>query len=106
MIYFFTNRKNIKIGYTKNKVENRLRQLNTGSDIPLFCLGYIDGGRSKEKELHKLFSSDRLRDNGEWFSPSDRLIDYINTHNQKPNTYVEYDKDNDLISDYLCISTL
>ena len=31
-IYFFTNGENIKIGFTKNSVEKRLKQLNTGND--------------------------------------------------------------------------
>ena len=105
MIYFFSNRKNIKIGYTKNKVETRLRQLNTGSDSKLYCIGYMNGDKTVERKLHSMFSTERLRDNGEWFSPSNRLIEYINTNNEKPNTYVEYDADTQLIWEYLCINT-
>ena len=105
MIYFFSNRRNIKIGYTKNKIENRLKQLNTGSDSKLYCIGYMQGNMDKEKELHKQFSNERIRQNGEWFVPSDVLIDYINSHNEKPNSYIEYDPKEDIIWEYFAIKT-
>ena len=87
-VYFFTNGVNIKIGYTKLNIEKRLMQLNTGSDTQLYSLGYIKGDKKLEKELHQKFANLRLRNNGEWFSPDQSLIDYINSVNEVPNTYV------------------
>ena len=103
MVYFFSNQKNIKIGYTRGKVESRLKQLNTGSDSKLYCVGYIQGDINKEKELHKKFNNYRLRQNGEWFAPAEELIDYINSNNEKPNTYIEYDSNQNIIWEYFCI---
>ena len=54
MVYFITDGENIKIGYTKGKPENRLKQLNTGNDKKLFLLGYIQGNKDKEKELQEM----------------------------------------------------
>lgn len=105
MVYFFSNGKNIKIGYTKNKVETRLQQLNTGSDSKLYCIGYIQGDLEKEKQLHRQFANDRVRKNGEWFLPSDDLVDYINSNNEKLNVYIEYDPKENTIWEYFCIKT-
>lgn len=87
-VYFFTNGVNIKIGYTKLNIEKRLKQLNTGSDTQLYPLGFISGNKSLEKELHQKFAKFRIRNNEEWFSPDQSLIDYINSVNEIPNTYV------------------
>lgn len=87
-VYFLTNGENIKIGHTKGNVIDRLKQLNTGSDMQLYLLGYINGDQKKEKELHSLFSNIKIRNNGEWFFATDKLIDYINEINEKTNTYV------------------
>ena len=106
MIYFFSNRKNIKIGYTKNKVQSRLQQLNTGSDSKLYCIGYMQGNMEKEKELHQKFSNERIRQNGEWFYPSDNLIAFINSNNEKQNCYIEYDQKTKIIWEYFSIKSL
>lgn len=103
MIYFFTNKKSIKIGYTSQPINKRLQQLNTGSDQKLWCIGYVNGNIDKEKELHKKFDSARIRHNGEWFSPSSELIDYINMYNEKPNVYIEYDSTTNTVEEYFCI---
>lgn len=87
-VYFFSNQRNVKIGYTKNKPIKRLCQLNTGSDEQLIMLGYMKGNLKLENELHKLFGKDRIRPNGEWFYPSDNLIDFINQNNEVDNCYV------------------
>ena len=87
-VYFFSNQRNVKIGYTKNKPIKRLCQLNTGSDEQLIMLGYMKGSLKLENELHKLFGRDRIRLNGEWFYPSDNLIDFINQNNEMKNCYV------------------
>lgn len=89
-IYFIASKDKIKIGYTKNSVEKRLNQLQTGNDDKLVLLGYLHGGLDEEKMLHKQFAKYRIRHNGEWFEPSDELIDYINVNNSQPNTYVDW----------------
>lgn len=90
MIYFITNGKSVKIGYTKNNIERRLKQLQTSCPQKLFILGWIDGDKEKEKELHIQFSNSRIRSNGEWFNPTEDLLDYINKNNKKENTYVDF----------------
>lgn len=89
-VYFFSNSKNIKIGYTKNRPESRLKQLNTGSDTQLYMLGYIHGSTELEKSLHKKFGQDRIRQNAEWFYPSQELIDFINENNEIKDNYIEF----------------
>lgn len=88
MVYFISNGKNIKIGYTSQDIEKRLHQLNTGSDSRLYLLGYVQGDKNVEKKLHQLFGEFRIRNNAEWFMPSDDLIDYINNNSEKPNTFI------------------
>lgn len=93
MVYFITDKENIKIGYTKQNPEKRLHQLNTGSPIQLYLLGYIEGDKNKEKELHRKFNKYRIRQNGEWFYGNEEIIDYINMVNEKENSYVIKDDD-------------
>lgn len=90
MIYFITNGESIKIGYTKSNIERRLKQLQTSCPQKLFILGWIDGDKEKEKELHIKFSNSRIRSNGEWFRPTHDILEYINTYNKKANTYVDF----------------
>jgi hypothetical protein len=90
MIYFITDTINIKIGYTKNSIEKRLKQLQTSNSNTLYLLGWIDGDMDFEKRLHSLFASSRIRSNGEWFKPTKDLIDYINLNNQKKNSHVDF----------------
>lgn len=77
----------IKIGYTNN-IKKRLKELQTGSPKKLKLLGYIDGGRTKEQELHSQFKQYRV--NGEWFRLHQEIVDYINK-NTKTNTWIELD---------------
>lgn len=87
-VYFITDGRYIKIGTTKIGAEKRLKQLNTGSPLRLYLLGYITGGKEKEKELHKKFQQYKVRNNGEWFSPEDDLINYLNKINEKANVRI------------------
>jgi hypothetical protein len=50
----------------------------------------MEGNKEKEQELHMIFSKERVRINGEWFLPSAKLLDYINLHNLRSNTYVDF----------------
>lgn len=87
-VYFISNQYSIKIGYTKNNPKKRLKQLQTGSSERLYLLGYVKGDLEKEKTLHKKFAQFKLRNNGEWFSADDELIEYINLVNEMPDVTV------------------
>lgn len=104
MIYFITDTKNIKIGYTKNPIEKRLKQLQTSCADRLYILGWIDGDMECEKKLHRTFANSRIRYNGEWFTPTEDLIDFINNNNKKENVYVC--NENDVIMTYFSIKKL
>jgi hypothetical protein len=64
----------IKIGTTTN-FEKRYADLRNHSPVLLFKRGFIPGGIEVEQRLHRRFSAERRH--GEWFEPSERLIDYI-----------------------------
>ncbi|MCY0921148.1 GIY-YIG nuclease family protein [Streptomyces sp. H27-G5] len=54
----------VKIGWTGNP-EQRLRNLQTGSPVPLQLLAVFEGGAIVEAELHRRFADKRRH--GEWF---------------------------------------
>jgi hypothetical protein len=67
----------IKIG-TAIDAEHRLAEFQTASCDQLQIIALIPtGGYKLESALHAEFSKFRIR--GEWFSPSDELIKFINT---------------------------
>ena len=78
-VYFISDGKNVKIGFTKSSVFKRVKQLSTGSATKLYVLGYIRGTKALEKELHIKFGNERL--NLEWFKATDELLRYINDNN-------------------------
>ena len=63
----------IKIG-TTSQLSVRLKQL-TAKHGPLDILAVLDGGLDVEQELHERFAPNRLE--GEWFEPSDILLNFI-----------------------------
>ena len=65
----------VKIGKTKD-LPSRLKQLQTANGHQLVVLGVISG--EKERVLHSLFSSSRIR--GEWFTMSDEIKSFIVAH--------------------------
>ena len=89
-IYFITEGHYIKIGYTTQKIEKRIKQLNTGAVQKILLLGWMYGNKAKEKELHIKFAQSRVRYNGEWFKPTENLLDFINENNLEPNSYVDF----------------
>lgn len=89
MVYFITDGDFIKIGYTKNNVKKRLKQLQTSSPNKLFILGYVEGDKNTEKQIHKMFYNSIVRINGEWFFPTQDILDYINENNLDDNIYVD-----------------
>jgi hypothetical protein len=76
MIYFIQQGKSgpIKIGES-DRVSARLSALQTSNPVPLRCLGILTRASSTEKSLHTRFQQEHL--SGEWFSPSKRLLKYI-----------------------------
>lgn len=79
MVYFISDGKAIKIGYTKRPtIKKRLSEIAVGSSSKLYVLGYIkDGTLELEKSLHKQFQHINL----EWYEATPELIEYINSHN-------------------------
>ena len=78
MVYFIqaVKSKLIKIGYTKNNPEKRLKILQTGSPEQLSIIGVIKGaGRITEQKLHEKFR--QWRNHGEWYEPNYDLIPFI-----------------------------
>lgn len=71
--YFIANETTgaVKIG-TSVDPDERLAQLQTGSDCPLRLLGSVSGGRDVERLLHSVLKEFHLR--GEWFSAKCRPL--------------------------------
>ena len=78
-VYAISDGVHIKIGVAQCP-HNRLKQLATGNPNKLTILGTFDGGYELESELHKRFT--KVRDNGEWFIPTESLLEYLNTNIQ------------------------
>ncbi len=76
-VYFIqaSKTKHIKIGTTRGSAKERMASLQTGSPVKLKLLAEIDGDARTEAALHRLFAADRVR--GEWFNPSDDLLNYL-----------------------------
>jgi hypothetical protein len=76
MVYFVRDDANgrIKISTALNPLA-RLRDLQTGSSVPLRLLGMYPGGREAEQSAHQTWASRRLA--GEWFDDRDREISRI-----------------------------
>jgi hypothetical protein len=75
----------IKIG-TAKKPRNRLRALQGSCPVELRIIGCINGGPSREVEIHQQFKKERLPPIGsitnrewsfEWFESSTRLLNFI-----------------------------
>ena len=76
MIYFIQNGTGpVKIGYTKNDVNQRLASLQSASPYQLHLLGTMDGSIADERRLHRKFAL--LHTSGEWFRADQMLLDYI-----------------------------
>jgi excisionase family DNA binding protein len=64
----------IKIG-TTGDLYSRLDSLQTANARNLKLLGYQTGGYGVERALHDKFDRSKIR--GEWFEPSDEILEYI-----------------------------
>ncbi len=64
-VYFISDSSgSIKIGFSANPAE-RLIGLKVGTTCDLKLLGFVEGSRSQEKQLHAFLADYRI--NGEWF---------------------------------------
>ncbi|UXZ57051.1 GIY-YIG nuclease family protein [Curtobacterium sp. Arg-1] len=64
----------IKIGCSRN-LTSRLNSLRTSSSEPLHVLGTVPGGFELERQMHQALDAFRL--NGEWFTPSLKVLRLI-----------------------------
>lgn len=73
-IYFIESGGFIKIGYSK-KWEKRVLSLKSANPQKIDVLLVIEGTREREGDLHARFQESRIR--GEWYQPTQALLDYI-----------------------------
>jgi excisionase family DNA binding protein len=66
----------IKIGHAK-ALRARIHALSTAHHDQLFLLATLAGGAVQERRLHEKFSHLRIR--GEWFTPAEDLLRFIET---------------------------
>lgn len=76
-IYFLLSEKlnSVKIGFTRNAVEERLMAANTWSPYDYDVLKVIKGTMLEEVQIHKRFVRYKIR--GEWFEYSDEIKEFI-----------------------------
>lgn len=76
VVYFVQDgvSKKIKIGYSSN-FKRRYRDLCSSNANDLFVLGVIRGSEEKEREIHSQFS--HHRSHGEWFHPTEQILQFI-----------------------------
>ena len=78
-VYFISNGEAIKIGFSKNPVEKRLKQLQTGSSLKLSLVYSIEGVTMDfEKTLHNYFGS-QYNKRGEFYE-SEAVMRWINQY--------------------------
>lgn len=61
----------IKIGYTKERIQGRLNNMQVGNPAKMRLLGTAAGDKEDEKALHGKFHKHRIR--GEWFDPAPEI---------------------------------
>ena len=76
-IYFILSEKfnAVKIGFTRNNIEQRLKDAATWYPYDYDMIKMIEGTMIDERMIHRRFVKDKLR--GEWFNYSDELKEYI-----------------------------
>lgn len=85
-VYFITDGKYIKIGFTMKDIESRVSQLQTGNPNKLKLLFYVDSDKSFEKFLHKHFAKHKVLN--EWFDivTTKDEIEKLQYHFENKNT--------------------
>jgi hypothetical protein len=67
MVYFAECAKKIKIGYTQDDPEKRVKALQTSNPLPIRLVGVARGTIADERALHELLRAANV--SGEWFKP-------------------------------------
>lgn len=67
----------VKIGYTTN-IEKRVLMLRHASPCPISLIGFFDGPRKLEKEMHDRFGEDWIR--AEWYEYSAAMRVFLADH--------------------------
>ena len=67
----FEGRKLYKIGYTRRKIEKRIKEIKTGNGSDIYLVNSFKSkwGTKIESHLHRVFSSKKV--NREWFDLTD-----------------------------------
>jgi hypothetical protein len=84
-VYFLVAGQYVKIGYTNDRLENRIVALQPGNPLPLKLFAWIYGSARTEKALHREFAD--FRRCGEWFFFAPRVrqrIEYL-SQNKNPS---------------------
>ena len=84
--------KRIKIGYTRN-VKKRIKRMQLSEKIKILLV--LDGGQELESQLHEEFKDYHIH--GEWFTPSDKLIEFIQS--DKHRMFIRQKIENKIIND-------
>jgi hypothetical protein len=71
----------VKIGIARD-VDQRLRNLQTGSPEDLFLIGTMVGGKAAERDIHRRFHECHIR--GEWFRMCPALREFIRAKHRDP----------------------
>lgn len=73
MIYFLSDTRAIKIGFTRDELtlHRRIKELQTGNPFKLQIMGTISGELDAESQLHDAFARYRLNGGKDWY---DRTI--------------------------------
>src|SRR6056297_3808889 len=94
MIYFIKSESgHVKIGYTKNGVTIRLKNLQCGNPYPLSVMRVIKGHTGLESALHTRFGD--LRCVGEWFVLTDELKNFIETFQEPLDIEIREETDSE-----------
>lgn len=76
MIYFIDDGEGlVKIGYTADSPERRLKELQTGNGKTLRLIASLEGGRPEEHLLHGKLGQWRTR--GEWFQKEGAVSHFL-----------------------------
>jgi hypothetical protein len=92
MIYFIQGADLVKIGYTHEPIEKKLREVQAFSPVELRLVALLDGGRLEEAELHKRFA--KARRHSEWFILTDGVCEFVEEHAVRDGLVAEiYERD-------------
>ena len=85
MIYFIKSESgHVKIGFSENDVNGRLKSLQCGCPFRLSVMKIIDGDRTQEGLIQKKFKKARCQ--GEWFAITEELAFFIENPYEIVNT--------------------